>query len=110
MKKQIEVTDLDSIKDMLVAIVAASSKKPFVQYIDVRIEAGEGIGAYVEDTSPKGTSKDWNLSMGVRVIGGEHFPASGFYGRALGIIDFQNFEKVLQEAIGIARERAILNA
>lgn len=110
MKSTIQVTDLDSVKNKLAEIVSSSIKKPYVQYVDVRLEAGEGVGSYVEDTSPKQTSKDWNLSMGVRVIGGEPFPASGFYGRPLGIPDFQNFESVVSEAIAVARERAILNA
>lgn len=110
MKTTIEVSDLDLLKDVLVNTVLSSAKKLHADYIDVRLEAGEGIGSYVEDTNPKQTSKDWGLSFGVRVITGGDFASAGFFGRALGIVDFQNFSKVLQEGIVIAEERAKFNA
>ncbi|HEV2339326.1 MAG TPA: TldD/PmbA family protein [Patescibacteria group bacterium] len=106
----LHITDIDKIKDTAAHILIESGKLPDTQYVDVRLEATEGVGAYVEDSNPRQTSKDWYVSMGVRVIGGSRFAANGFYGRQLGIIDFQNFTQVLQEAITIARTRALENA
>lgn len=110
MTNVITVSDLDTIKQSLATIVQTEGKKTNVLYIDVRVEATEGVGAYVEDMIPKQTSKDWSLSMGVRVIAGSPYSASGFYGRALGISDFSQFEKMLKEAIVIAKDRALANA
>jgi TldD protein len=110
MKKQVEVLDLDLIKQDAVNIVMSAGRATGVKYIDVRIEVSEGVGAYVEDDSPRQTSKDWSLSMGIRVIGGEKNNSSGFYGRGMGVVDFLNFQKVLTEGIEIARSRAVLNS
>src|SRR5260221_10314348 len=105
MKNVISVTDLDSVKKSLVAIVSDSGRQNNVSYVDVRLEATEGVGAYVEDSNPKQTSKDWSLSLGVRVIAGAPYAAAGYYGRVLGISDFLHFEKVLKEGISIAKDR-----
>jgi len=110
MEKVIKVSDLDNIKENATNIILSAGKDPHVMYIDLRVEAGEGVGTYVEDDNPRQTSKDWNVSIGIRVIAGEKYPASGFFGRQLGYEEFRQFEKVLQEAIVIAKERAILNA
>lgn len=110
MKKIIAVSDLDLVREKLATIVASSSKESHVTYIDVRLEAEEGVGAYVEDTSPRQTNKDWSVSLGVRVIGGDKYQAAGFFGRELGIRDFENFEVVLKDAISLAKDRAVTNA
>ena len=110
MKTSLKITDLDLIKQDAVNIVLDSGRAKHVSYVDCRIEVSEGVGAYVEDDNPRQTSKDWSMSLGVRVIGGEKSQASGFYGRGLGTTDFQNFQAVFLEAIEIARERAVLNA
>jgi len=110
MRKMVGITDLDLIKADAVNIVMDAGRARGVEYVDVRIEAGEGLGSYVEDDSARQTSKDWGLSFGVRVIGGEKYPASGFYGRELGVTDFENFNDILIKAIEIARDRAVFNS
>lgn len=110
MNKTLHVTDIEKIKDKAAEIILNAGKLPHINYVDLRLEASEGVGTYVEDANPRQTNKDWYISMGVRVIGGERNPANGFFGRQLGIVDFQNFEKILQEAIETARTRSIINA
>lgn len=110
MLNALQVTDLDNIKQDAVNIVSDAKKAAHVKYVDIRLEASEGVGAYVEDESPRQASKDWGLSLGVRVIAGDSITASGFYGKPLGLLDFKNFQNVLIESIQIARERAVYNS
>lgn len=109
MKNTFIVADLDSIKDLLANEIQAATSHP-VGYIDVRVEGNEGVGAYSEDGLPRIASRDWNLSLGIRVITNGIYAASGYYGRQLGLSDFQQFGKVLQEGIAVARDRAIANS
>lgn len=107
--QQVRVSDLDNIKSSLVKI-CANFLSPQVKYCDIRLEANEGIGSYSEDGNPKVTSKDWSLSLGVRVIAGKNTAAAGFYGRQLGLSDLKNITKVIKEGIELASQRAIFNA
>ncbi len=110
MSKSIEITDLDKIKQVVGNIVSDSKNLPDTSYIDIRVEAGEGIGSYSEDGEPKSTSKDWNFSLGVRVIAGKQILAAGYYGKQLGAADLKKFSITAREAIAIAHERAAANA
>lgn len=76
MQTTLGVSDLDSVKAVLVKIVQSATKKNKIDYLDVRLEAGEGVGSYVEDTTPKQTSKDWRVSLGIRVMLGAILLAS----------------------------------
>lgn len=107
---KIKVTDLDKIKEILSNTVIDFSSKNNIRYVDVRVEAGEGVGAYSEDGMPKVTNLDWNFSFGVRVIVNTPIGASGFYGRRLGIADLIDFKKVLEEGILTAFENSKANA
>src|SRR6266568_1275348 len=110
MKQTIQVTDLDTIKETIANAALNGKKNPTVSYVDIRVEANEGVGAYSEDGNPKMTSLDWSLSLGIRVITEGLFAAAGYYGRQLGITDFKNFPSVLNEAITIATDRASSNS
>lgn len=108
--QKIQVTDLDKIKEILGNAVLNIASKNNVSYADVRVEAGEGVGAYSEDGIPKSTSLDWNFSFGVRVIVKSPIAAAGFYGKSLGLADLKNFKKVLDEGLSIAFENAKANS
>src|SRR3989344_2526533 len=110
MKNSIKVNDLDKLKALVQKAADYGKSLSDTFYVDTRIEAGEGIGAYSEDGNPKAASKDWDLSLGVRVIAGKKMFASGFFGRQLGIHDFLHFERTLKEAIEIAHLRAVENS
>lgn len=103
----IRTQDLDHLKQI---IVAAAKKTTPVSYMDIRVEANEGVGAYSEDGHPKATSRDWSFSLGVRTISAVGMPAAGFYGKQLGVLDFKNFAAVLKESIAIATARAKANS
>lgn len=107
---RIQVTDLDKVKSFLGKSLLDFSASKNVSFADVRIEAGEGIGAYSEDGIPKITSLDWNFSFGVRVIVKNPVPAAGFYGKKLGISDLKNFKKILNEGLISAFENAKENS
>lgn len=107
---KIQVTDLNKLKESIANLTLDTAKPKNVHYADMRFEAGEGIGAYSEDGNPKVTSKDWGLSLGVRVIAGDGIAAAGYYGRQLGISDYKNFKKVLTEAFENATDRAKANS
>lgn len=109
-RKIVGVDDLDLLKMDIVNLVEDAGWGKNVSYIDVRVGVSEGVGCYVEDDSPRQASKDWSLSLGVRVIGGGDFEGAGFCGKGLGVNDFNNFQKVLIETIQTARQRAFLNS
>lgn len=109
MINSIQVTDLTAIK-AVAADTVRSFKKGSVSYVDIRVEAGEGIGSYSEDGNPKISSQDWELALGVRVIDKSGIPACGYFGRKLGIVDFTKFSDVLDNSISIAADRARNNS
>ena len=78
------ISDLDSIKKGLSTGLPEVLSDHNKYYIDIRVEAGEGVGAYSENGSSKVTSQDWSLALGVRVIDKSGIPAAGFWGRQLG--------------------------
>lgn len=110
MKSSFAVIDLDTIKQLLPSEIASFAKSPTISYIDVRVEGNEGVGAYSEDGLPRIASRDWSLSLGIRVITKGAYAASGYFGRQLGLLDFKNFEKVLKEGMVVAYERAKANS
>ncbi len=109
MKSTFAVVDLDIVKELVAAIAVAFGKKHGVSYADIRVEGNEGVGAYSEDGLPRIASRDWGLSMGVRVITDGPFAASGFYGRQVGLMEYDSFETILLEALSIAQDRAVAN-
>ncbi len=106
----VHITDLDTLRDPLRHIIAEYRHQDLVQYVDVRVSASEGIGAYSEDGMPRATAQDWHLSLGVRVLAGETQVAAGYYGRQLGVREYNDFVTVLREALEVAHQRAIHNA
>lgn len=109
-KSSLAIIDLDHIKPLLRVICDAEAQDQNVVYTDVRLAISEGIGAYSEDGNPKVTSQDWSASLGVRVIAGSDISAAGYYGRSLGLSDFEQLEKVIKKAFVQAKERARVNA
>ncbi len=108
-KTSVSISDIDNLKDAAVDIIH-SSKTGNTDYLDLRLEIGEGIGAYSEDGNPKVTSKDWNFSLGVRVIDKTGLPAAGYFGQKLGFPDLKNFSRTLKNAIQVASARARANS
>lgn len=104
------ISDLDSIKKGLSTGLPEVLTGHNKYYIDLRVEAGEGVGAYSENGSSKVTSKDWSLALGVRVIDKSGIPAAGFYGRQLGGNDLKNFNKIARGMIAVAKARARENS
>lgn len=108
--QRITVQDLDTIKHDVAQLARDVLQKPFSTYADIRVEAGEGTGAYSENGMPKAATQDWGVSLGVRVIAGEHVQAAGYYGAQLGINDFESFHAFVADALNISYARAIANA
>lgn len=107
--QSISISDLDALKPIAVNIIQSAKTYP-PDYLDLRLEIGEGIGAYSEDGNPKVTSKDWNFSLGIRVIDSTGIPAAGYFGQKLGLPDVKNLPQVLKNAIHIAKLRARANS
>lgn len=108
--KSIKVNDLDKIKILVEKYAIDAATPSDVYYADIRVEAGEGIGAFSEDGNPKITSKDSGLSLGVRVIAGKKIKAAGYCGKHLGVSDLENISVVLKETLEVATERARENS
>lgn len=108
--EKVQVTDLDHIKELIGTIIQDMAKKSDISYADIRVEASEGVGAYVEDAMPKSTSLDWGFSIGVRVIVNEPISASGYCGRSLGVSSFTAFRDTANEVLAIAYANAKANA
>lgn len=105
-----KIDDLSSIKLLLSESILGAKKNKTLSYADVRLEAGEGVGAYAEDGKPKIASKDWTFSIGVRVIDKTGIPAAGFYGKQLGEADLRKIPQILKLAIKTAQDRARENS
>lgn len=105
----VRVTDLDKVKDLLANVIREAPSKFGLKYLDVRLEAAEGIGSLSEDGHPKITSADWSLAIGVRAIVNS-VGAAGFDGRQLGVKDLANFNRVLKNSLKMATLRAKSNA
>ncbi len=108
-KTSVSISDIDDLESTAVDIIS-SAKSGNTDYLDLRLEIGEGIGAYSEDGHPKVTSKDWNFSLGVRVIDSTGIPAAGYFGQKLGFPDLKKFSRTLKNAIKIASARARANS
>lgn len=80
------------------------------QYIDLRMEVGEGQGTIAENGIVKGSGRDYAFSYGVRVIAGREMSAPGYFGQSLGTADVENLLKIVREGIIKAYQRAITNA
>lgn len=104
--EKVQVEDLDKAKSILADIVQDVKRNPAVKWADIRLEAGEGVGAYSEDGIPKASTLDWDLSIGVRVIAGEKTPAAGYAGSSLGVADFQQIAKTAKNLLQTAFSRA----
>lgn len=109
-KTSVSIDDLTPITQVLRDAVVSVKKHASVRYADIRLEGSEGVGSYSEDGTPKMTSQDWSLSLGVRVIDASGVPAAGYDGKQLGLQDFANIEAVLKESLVIARNRARENS
>lgn len=107
--QSVSISDLDNLKDIAANIVL-SAKTGHIDYLDLRLEIGEGIGAYSEDGHPKVTSKDWSFSLGIRVIDSTGITAAGYFGQKLGFPDIKNFSRTLKNAIAVAAARARANS
>ena len=108
---RIQCEDLDAIKaDVLSVVEAARRRLPGFRYGDVRLEASEGSYAWAENGDPKGSGRDFGLSLGARVIAGNGMAASGHYGMVLGPADVPSLHRVVRDALGHAHARARANA
>jgi len=107
----IRCEDLDGIKDRLPDVIeTAAGALPGFLYGDVRLEAGEGTAAWAENGEPKAASRDYELSLGVRVIAGNGRSAAGHCGLTLGPADLPGLEAVVRDALRQAHERARASA
>lgn len=112
--KVLTVEMLNQIKEAFVGQIQDAVHNQGVFYADGRLELSEGIGSSVEDGKPHGAWRDFDIGLGVRVIGGDSLLAPGYVGKWLGIRDFTNFGDVLRsmihEASLIAKENARLKS
>jgi len=104
------IEDLDRVKEVVRHQVREALRMPNTTYADLRVELGEGIGVASEDGNPRGMSRDFGFSLGVRVIVNHPISASGEEGQVLGVSDFNHFKRVLKKALLVAHARASAKA
>lgn len=110
-QRRITIDLVDRIKGNLFDLVERSKRAlPHCQYIDLRVEVGEGQGALAQDGMMKFSIRDYGLSYGVRVVAGERMLAPGYFGQTLGVADTGDLIRIVQEGISKAYERAVTSA
>lgn len=110
-ERRITIGLVDGVKEALFDLVEQSRRAlPHCQYIDLRVEVGEGQGALAQDGMMKFSIRDYGLSYGVRVIAGERILAPGYFGQTLGVADTGDLPRIIQEGIAKAHQRAIASA
>jgi TldD protein len=111
MPQRITIDLLDRLRDHVVALVSEDARHlPALRYADVRLEASEGQVAAVENGTDKFSTRDYGLSLGVRVLAGSRAIAPGYFGQLLGDADLDRLDRVLRDALRHAHQRALANA
>ena len=112
MTDRVSIDVIDRIRPTVAQVAQGYAKRlPGMQHCDIRIEASEGMGAYAENGTPKGSGEERGFSFGVRVLaeqGGAVAP--GYYGKSLGPADVDNIGKTLREGVRHAYDRARASA
>ena len=100
MPQSITIETIDAVRDHAVAVIAeGASRLRGLRYADLRLEVSEGQAAAAENGTEKFSSRDYGLSLGMRVIAGGRATAAGYFGRQLGVADLASFDTVLREAL-----------
>lgn len=111
MKERITVDSIEQIKERIYNLVLDSQRSlKNCHHIDVRIEVSESKFAMAQKGAPKESGEESRMSLGVRVIAGDVFRATGYFGSHLGLSDLRNIEKIIQKGIEHAWRRALANA
>jgi len=111
MPHTITIETLDALRDRAVAVITEEARRlRGLRYADLRLEVSEGQAAAAENGTEKFSSRDYGLSLGVRVIAGGRATAAGYFGRQLGAADLPSFHTVLRDALGHAHRRALASA
>jgi len=109
--RTINISMLDTHKGKVSNLVhQMAGELPDCQYIDLRLEVGEGQGAVAQDGMMKFSIRDYGISYSVRVIAGKNTLASGYFGQTFGTADVDNLSYYLEEGIKKAYRRARHNA
>src|SRR3990170_1403929 len=111
MKERITVDSIEQIKERIYNLVSDSQRSlKNCHHIDVRIEVSESKFAMAQKGAPKESGEESRMSLGVRVIAGDVFRATGYFGSHLGSSDLRNIEEVIKKGIEHAWRRALANA
>ena len=110
-KQRITVELIERIKEDLFDLVRQlKTGLSDCQYIDLRVEVGEGQAAVAQDGMMKASMRDYGLSYGARVIAGKRMFAPGYFGQTLGAVDVNNIPRIIREGILKAHQRAVVSA
>ena len=83
-KQRITVELIERIKEDLFDLVRQlKTGLSDCQYIDLRVEVGEGQAAVAQDGMMKASMRDYGLSYGARVIAGKRMFAPGYFGQTI---------------------------
>ena len=100
MKERITVDSIEQIKERIYNLVSDSQRSlKNCHHIDVRIEVSESKFAMAQKGAPKESGEESRMSLGVRVIAGDVFRATGYFGSHLGSSDLRNIEEVIKKGI-----------
>lgn len=111
MPQKVSIDVIPEIRDALQDMVSQYARsKRFCRYADVRVEVSEGKAAVSENGMDKYSGEDYGFSFGVRVVGGDHVSAPGYYGELVGTADMPRIHQRIREALDHAYDRAIANA
>src|SRR3989304_1520605 len=107
-KKRVTVELVDRIKEDLFDLVRQlKTGLSDCQYIDLRVEVGEGQAAVAQDGMMKASMRDYGLSYGARVIAGKRMFAPGYFGQTLE--EIVKLTKGISKAVSSSDPRVKLN-
>jgi TldD protein len=108
---EVKVEVIDEVRERLEALLHDRARKlPHTRHADLRLDVAEGSAAVAENGNEKSSSRDYGVSLGVRVLAGDGAVAPGYFGQELGERDVRDLEKVVTSAIRHAHARALANA
>ncbi|MBI2847092.1 MAG: TldD/PmbA family protein [Chloroflexi bacterium] len=107
----ITIEVIPQIKDLVQDVVTSYIRRlPGIQYADIRVEVGEGQGAFAENGNEKHAGRDYSFAFGIRVLAGNNVVAPGYYGQLIGESDRANLARILRKGVRHAHRRALANA
>jgi TldD protein len=100
---------VDRVRDRVRQVVADARAWPHLVFADLRIEVVEARSATAENGGAKGSSDDYALALGARVLAGDRMIGPGYAGRTLGASEADRLPEIARAALEQAYRRALVN-